>query len=303
MTRSLRSYLLRIKEFGLPFFVRYHILGRRKGRRYKQQVILDYIKKDMVKAGIDSGYETSETESMETQPIWVCWWQGEEQMPPIVKACYKSLLKHANGHPVHLISQNNLLEFIQLPCAIEEKLRSGIITLTHLSDIIRSFVISRYGGLWIDSTMYLVADLPEHFPSLFTLKQRCRDDAFVSDYRWTGFFIGGDNGARILGKVSKYLTYYWEHHKSFIDYYLIDYVITALYDSDENCRKMIDSVPESNPSLHLLQPMLNSEFEHEEMNRLTSNTSYFKLSWKGSYSLHTADGKNTYYGKIVNNEL
>lgn len=303
MTRSLRSYLLRIEEFGFLFFVRYHILGRRKGRRYKQQVILDYIKKDIAKTGITSGYETSETKSMETQPIWVCWWQGEEQMPNIVKACYKSILKHANGHPVHLIYAENVSEYINIPKIIESKCREGIISLAHFSDIIRFSVLNQYGGLWIDATMYLTSNIPECFPTFYTLKQSCKDDQYVSDYRWSGYFIGGNNGNRLFEMLSNYLIHYWTNRKSLIDYYLFDYVIAAIYEKDENCRKMIDSVPESNPRLHLLQPMLNSEFENEEMNRLTSNTSFFKLSWKESYSSHTEEGKITYYGQLIKNEL
>lgn len=299
MNRTINSYLLRIKEFGLCFFFRYHIIGRSKGRRYKQRVILDYIKRDLKRAGIGLNSAGTFVEPEGMQPIWVCWWQGEDQMPPVVKACFESIKEHANGHPVNLITESNLSDYISVPHAIEAKLKSGFITLTHFSDYIRSAIIPKYGGLWIDSTMYITADLPTHFPEVFTLKQKCRDEAFVSDYRWTGFFIGGDGSAYILGKVSAYLSYYWDKNMAFIDYYLIDYVIAALCEIDGKCKEMIDKVSESNPCLHLLQPLLNSKYDSREMNRLASETSYFKLSWKGNYDSCTCDGYETYFGHII----
>ena len=37
-------------------------------------------------------------------PIWTCWWQGEEQMPPVVKAClccHEALCRCSPGHSHH----------------------------------------------------------------------------------------------------------------------------------------------------------------------------------------------------------
>ena len=36
--------------------------------------------------------------------IWVCWWQGKDDMPPLVSQCYKLLLSKTNGHPLILIT-------------------------------------------------------------------------------------------------------------------------------------------------------------------------------------------------------
>lgn len=40
-----------------------------------------------------------------TCPIWTCWWQGEANMPDIVKVCYASAKHHAGQHPVILITE------------------------------------------------------------------------------------------------------------------------------------------------------------------------------------------------------
>lgn len=298
MTHRIKDYYRRMCDFGLVFFVRYHIIGRKKDQRFKQQVVLNYLKEDLLSDGkID--YDGAREEHAGIQPVWVCWWQGEEEMPVIVKACYNSILTYANGHPVNLITRRNLSEYIELPAIIEKKRQEGLFSLTHYSDHIRFALLAKYGGLWIDSTMLLVDDLPKVFPPLFTLKQKCRDSNYVSDYRWTGFFLGGKDSCAFFSKISNLLEFYWEKHNVLIDYYLVDYIIAALYDTDPDCRKLIDDVPKSNPNLHLLQPRLNLKYDKNEMEKLKDNTSYFKLSWKGNYSKYTNDGQMTYYGQII----
>ena len=39
-------------------------------------------------------------------PIWVMWWQGEENMPPIVKRCVASIRNHCGQHPVNVLSRS-----------------------------------------------------------------------------------------------------------------------------------------------------------------------------------------------------
>ena len=47
-------------------------------------------------------------------PIWMMWWQGVDEMPPIVKRCYQSVLKHRGNHPVMLLDRNNYQEYIEI---------------------------------------------------------------------------------------------------------------------------------------------------------------------------------------------
>ncbi len=36
--------------------------------------------------------------------IWICWWQGIDQAPSIVKKCVDSIRKHAGNHKVIIIT-------------------------------------------------------------------------------------------------------------------------------------------------------------------------------------------------------
>jgi hypothetical protein len=94
-------------------------------------------------------------------PIWVCWWQGEAEMPNIVNVCYRSLLKNANGHSVTLIRKNNYQKYVTIPDYIKNKFDKGDISIAHWSDVIRVCLLFEHGGMWIDAT-YFVTDKISH---------------------------------------------------------------------------------------------------------------------------------------------
>ena len=118
---------------------------------FKQQYILYHL---ITKSGgkeIISKYKKQTCNSCEninaTSPIWVCWWQGKENMPDIVKACYNSIQRHACNHPVILITEENFRDYIDMPEYIINKQKEGYIDITHFSDILRMKLITKQGGI------------------------------------------------------------------------------------------------------------------------------------------------------------
>ena len=91
--------------------------------------------------------------------IWVFWWQGKDRMPSLVEKCYQSVIRNKGRRHVILITKDNIKQYATIPDYIYEKVNNGEITLTHLSDILRFNLLNEYGGLWIDSTIYLTDSL------------------------------------------------------------------------------------------------------------------------------------------------
>ena len=83
--------------------------------------------------------------------IWVFWWQGLYDMPPVIQECYKSVIRNANGRDVILLTEDNYKDYVQLPFHILDKFNNRIISYTHFSDILRVVLLKEYGGLWIDA--------------------------------------------------------------------------------------------------------------------------------------------------------
>ena len=87
--------------------------------------------------------------------IWVCWFQGLENAPFIVKQCIASIKRHAGGRKVVVITEQNLADYVTFPSFILRLREKGKISNAHYSDLLRLELLIKYGGIWIDATCYL----------------------------------------------------------------------------------------------------------------------------------------------------
>ncbi|MDR1886420.1 MAG: glycosyltransferase, partial [Prevotellaceae bacterium] len=228
---------------------------------------------------------SAENTKIEEAPVWVCWWDGEQAMPDIVKACYRSVCNNAETHPVRLITKYNCREFITVPDCIIDKVDRGIISITHLSDILRMCLLHDYGGLWTDATVFVTgkfrASLFEQ--DLFTIRNSVAISFDTEEYCWTTFFIGGTKGNPFFAFMRDILCEYWKKEETLIHYFLMDYCIGIAYDKMPVIRSMIEKIPYSNPQMFGICQNLDKEFDIELYNRICSDTDFHKLTWKKKF--------------------
>jgi hypothetical protein len=254
--------------------------------------------------------------------IWVCWWDGEESMPDLVKVCYKSIREHAGMHPVKLITRYNYNEYVSIPDFIMEKVNTKIITVTHFSNILRANLLYEYGGIWMDATILTLMDISLISMPFFTLKAPAKENngismarfAGLSDVstpyrynkispkisRWSGFLLAGTKGCVIFEYMREILYAYWKDHNDQIDYVLYDYTIAIGYDNIPEMREMIDNVPCSTMEKFVLEKNLNTVFSEDIFSEYLS-VPFHKLSWKEKFTSYTKDQKRTIYGYLINN--
>lgn len=295
---SLNTYYQDCKQFGIRYVWEYWLLGRFLGLRYKQSAVLRYLKKFYAKNSIDSNVHYAVELNPYPDSIWVCWWQGEEQMPEIVKICYASLKAHANGHPVRLITKDNYTQYVDMPKWVMRKFDAGAITITHFSDLLRLALLSRYGGFWMDATLYLTGDLPKETPYFFTLKQECKSDEFVSANRWSGYCMGGGVANPLFSNAYQLLiSLYWRDHDKLINYYILDYVYAILYESNMEIHKMFEENEYNNPDVMYMCYNINKPYNAVEWVEIKQNTHIFKLNRR---MLHweECNGHDTLYKQI-----
>ena len=87
--------------------------------------------------------------------IWICWFQGIDNAPDLVKSCLKSVKRYFPDKEIILIDETNFLEYVNIPDYIIKKWKKGLISYAHFSDILRLEVLIAHGGLWLDSTVYV----------------------------------------------------------------------------------------------------------------------------------------------------
>ena len=94
-----------------------------------------------------------------------------------------------------------------------------------------------------------------------------------------------------------FLEEYWSKYDKPIDYCFFDYGMEIQYKNDKNSKQLIDNVPMTNENMHSLLPILNSTYDEHVFSGLTSNTIFFKLTYKLNF--FNQINPNSYYAKII----
>lgn len=238
-------------------------------------------------------------------PVWVCWMQGYDNAPIIVKKCIDSI-RISTNHPVHIITKDNIYTFIHLPDYIMEKYNKQIITNAQFSDILRMCLLSQYGGLWIDATIFIPVKLPEKIfqYQFYTCKRKPQKSGYVSNYMWTSFLNGCQKNCIVQKVVNDLFLAYWEKYDYLIDYLLVDYFMMLVYRNLPKAKQLIDNVPYNNPCMEELQNRMSMAFNKNDYDQLlyNSDTYLFKLSWRMKFEEKTVDGNTTYFAEFLKNK-
>ena len=208
ISRKLRKYK-KGKEraiHGLGVMMANILLGDLR-RSYQKQAFL-YCRKDKkqivnLKSKIDESYKS--LPHVHSNKVWVCWMQGMENAPEVVKVCYQSILDNFKDREVVLITAENVSEYAEFPDYVIDKYKRGIITHTHFSDILRLELLNRYGGTWIDATMFCTdSNFPDYMlnDKLFIV-QNIEDSAVQIE----SFFITAESHNKLLELTVKAIDY------------------------------------------------------------------------------------------------
>lgn len=233
-------------------------------------------------------------------PIWIFWGQGEDQMPPLVHSCYKSILRNAGTHPVHLVTMENYQNYVEIPEYIIEKLEKGIITWVTFSDIMRVSLLSRWGGIWLDSTIYLTQPLPElmYANSFFSVGHPAVYGMVrlePSRCKWRMFLMGAVSDHFIMCCWRDLFYKYEKEFDYLVDYFLVDFMLRLEIENIPEVKNIIDKVPQGPMNIYDAQNMLNDEYTDEKYARLKDASFFYKMSYRGVFRKQTEDGKDTFY--------
>ena len=233
--------------------------------------------------------------------IWSMWWQGEDNAPEIVRMCFASIRKHCGFHKFIVITKDNYSDYVDMPEYIFRKKDEGIITLTHLSDITRMYLLARHGGMWLDSTVLVTENIPDEIFSMYYYTIRRGFD--VHDFntamkRWNICVQKAEKGCTLCEFVLDMWLEYWKDNDTLIDYVLMDYIIAAAYELLPECRAMIEAVPLGNYAFDDMIPLLNDEWDSDVFDKMAKDTQFFKLTYKHTYS-KAKHGQDTFYGHFI----
>lgn len=236
--------------------------------------------------------------------IWMCWWQGEDHAPEIVKACIDSVRRNSGDHEVVIITDENLSDYVDIPDWVLEKVSSGVMSRTHLSDLLRLSLLADHGGLWLDATFFCTGSLDEYFRlPIWTIKRPDYLHASVACGMFANYSLACDAAhRRVFATLRDYYLRYWSESDELIDYLLTDYLIVLAQRHDPFIAAAFASIAPNNPRCDELISLLNKPFDRRTWNDVSEGTRLFKLTWKQEFSSSLGDCK-TFYRALIDGAL
>lgn len=277
--------------------------------RRKQQAIMHYLLhraggKDVVARHAGKPCAPAGETVTATSPVWTCWWQGEEAMPDIARACLEAMRRAAGSHPVVLVTEANYRDYVDMPDYIVQRQRAGEIDLTHFSDILRMMLLARHGGIWMDCTVLLPSRPLDAFIPPGTVFWSCRHHTpylNVSRGGWVSFFVACGKGNLLASFIADFHLTYWKTHARLVDYLLLDYAFALARRCLPAVREMVERVPLS--EMGPLGKCLNEAFDEGRWQEFCTRYNFHKLTYKIPLHTRTPEGKKTYYGHILDTYL
>lgn len=212
---------------------------------------------------------------------WTCWWQGEEQAPAMVRACLASQRRNLpEGVRQIIITEDNCKEYLSLPEHITEKVKDGRISLTTLSDIIRAALLYKYGGFWMDSTLYVCKKLGEEILDHPIYTRNLPETQYCADAMWSGWFLYAKPGNKLFAFLMESFFYYFSVHDRIRYYFMVDYIIAIACNTFPEVEKQLKAVPYNNEGAQELVKHLWEPYDEGQIKEYIKNTSVQKLTYK-----------------------
>lgn len=233
-----------------------------------------------------------------TRIIWVCWLQGMEEAPEIVKQCVASVKRFMPDYEVRVLTADNIFDVVTLPEHIVRKYKNGTITFTHFSDILRTALLVQHGGIWLDATVLLTGALPAEMTdaSFFFLQKSVLSSTPHAGSSW---FIAAHKGNAVLQRVSDVLCAYWKRENILRDYYLFHSILYLVLTRNAQASVSFKAMPYiSNVDAHTLQYRLFEDFNEAQWKHICSRSTIHKLTWKFNHN-EPLEKNGTYYDYIL----
>ena len=243
-------------------------------------------------------YEAHRQEQKQSKRVWVCWLQGFDKTPELVKVCVASMREHLKDREITLLSYDNYTDYAELPPHVVNRYEKGEMPPALFADLLRLEVLIRHGGTWMDASMWVTGysdrDKELFDADLFMFQALRRDDnRFYGTSNW---FITACSGNRPLMVLRDVLTQYWKDYGVTLNYYMFHdffYTIAQMYPAE------IAAMPRRNRLLPLkLLQRLGDEYDEKWMKELQSRCGLHKLNYR--VPAEVLANNNNFYHSIVN---
>ena len=232
-------------------------------------------------------YVEDPTRSDEEVPkiVWFSWLQGIDQAPDLVKVCLASQRKHLPDYEFRVLDLSNYQEWVELPEYVVRKYKKGLIPAASFSDLLRLAVLQKYGGVWMDASVFCSGFGNENLQERWDRIMRSELTVFRYFRRGvrtpvglSNWFIAAVPNQIIVSSIFDIILAYWKDYDCLVDYYIFHLFLGL------SLREfpMIEARMPRENSYHsiLLGDALGRTFRQEEWKDLIDHVSIHKLNYR-----------------------
>ena len=178
--------------------------------------------------------------------------------------------------PLYKISDEMGMEFAT--AYIVRKWKEGVISNTHLSDLLRLELLIRYGGLWIDSTTYMTGTIPAYIDdsNFFVYRNGWMDMEMINMGSWLIFSKYANN--IILLETQGLLYAYWKKYNYIKNYFLMHIFFRMVTDANPELWEQVPAI--NHIDSHLLMQELPKHYDENRCQQIMRLTPIHKLTYK-----------------------
>lgn len=233
--------------------------------------------------------------------IWVCWLQGMDNAPDIVKKCYCSLKENIVDREIVLITERNYRNYVSFPDEIQKKIDCGVIRGAHMSDLLRLELLQNYGGTWIDATVFCSSNnIPRYMLDselfLFQCLKPGKDGQPSIISNW---FITAKPNQKFIYMIRELLYEYWRENDDVVDYFIFHDFFQIII--DRYPKEWAKVVPFSNSTPHILLIRLFEKYDEAMWEAIRKQTPFHKLTYK--FSNNEENRENTFYSMVLKGDV
>jgi hypothetical protein len=206
---------------------------------------------------------------------------------------------------VNLITLENYRNYVEIPASVMKRYEDGDISMTHLSDVLRSALLYEHGGFWLDSTIYMTKPLSADFfdrECVYTLRhKKPESEKVIFDGNWAVHTFFSRPYNKLFGFTRDAFAFWYESHREFVDYFMIDYLVSIAFHELPGVRENIEACEYTTWDHLGLTRRLSDEYNEEEWQKIIQEGQFYKLTRQYKF-LAEKDGKLTLYGKILDTD-
>ena len=211
--------------------------------------------------------------------LFIYWGQKFVNAPTVVNKCLLSWKIRNPTWKIIELDDDNLNEYVNFDEIINIKNKN--LSKNHYSDILRTYLLDKYGGCWCDATTFCNEPLDnwlhKYIQTGFFAFDKPGKDRLLSSW-----FLYSEKNNYIISKWKEEVIKYCNSHNEINTYFFYHYLFGDLYKKDKKFKSIWDSTPKISADFpHFLQKNnLLSIPSNIVINHINKKSLLYKLTYK-----------------------